>query len=125
MPAQPRHRCRRHHRRRDVRRRLRPLLGGTITGTVTTGGGATPLGNLNVQIVNAATNAITGDTTDASGNFSVKGLPDGHTTLAQVMCRATSMRSTTTSNVRSTAPIFWRTARDRGCQHRGGRDLRP
>lgn len=52
-------------------------LGGTITGTVTTGGGATPLGNLNVQIVNAATNAITSDTTDASGNFSVKGLPDG------------------------------------------------
>lgn len=50
-------------------------LGGAISGTVTSG--ATPLGNLNVQIVNAATNAIVSDTTDASGNFSVKGLMDG------------------------------------------------
>ncbi len=50
-------------------------LGGTISGTVTSG--ATPLGNLSVQIVNAATNAITTDATDVLGNFSVKGLADG------------------------------------------------
>ena len=50
-------------------------LGGTISGQVTNG--VTPLANVTVQIVNAATNTVTSDVTDALGNFSAKGLADG------------------------------------------------
>jgi quercetin dioxygenase-like cupin family protein len=50
-------------------------LGGTITGHVVSGG--TPLPNVTVQIVNAVTNSVSSDSTDALGQFSVRGLVDG------------------------------------------------